>query len=220
MTKITLKVEKYSDEVATFRYNQDGKEHTVDSEPSAMFEGPDGPRSKEWHNNGILHRVGGPAELRWVGKKLWLETWYQNGLLYRPASEGPAKTVATSIKKLLPQDQREHHRDLDYPGYVRIYTSAIDVISCREGWAEDEDGNLHLIVREYFNSEGDISHTSQPAVVSFKYGTNEIETEAWYKDGVNITHLLEEQKLLPVINGDTAAIEMTISLMSVDKRDI
>ena len=220
MTKITLKVEKYSDEVATFRYNQDGKEHTNDSEPSGMFENSEGPRSKEWHNNGQLHRVDGPAELRWIGYKLWLESWYQNGELYRPESEGPAKTVATSIKKLLPQDQREHHQDLNYPGYVRIYTSAPGVVSCREGWAEDEDGKQHLIVREYFNPEGDVSCANAPAFTTYQYGTQEIETEAWYKDGVNITPMLEEQHLLPIINGDTAAIEMTISLMSVAKNDI
>lgn len=220
MTEITIKVERYAGETATFRHNKDGQEHTNDSEPSVMFECDDGPRSKEWHHNGQLHREDGPAELRWVSNKLWLESWYRHGELYRPESDGPAKTVATTIKKLLPQDQREHHQDLNYPGYIRIYTSSPGVVSCREGWAEDDQGHQHLIVREYFNPEGDVSCSHAPAFVSYKYGTQEIDTEAWYKDGVNITSMLKDQNLLPIINGDTTAVEMTISLIAVNKNDI
>ena len=40
--------------------------------------------TKLWSKNGALHRVDGPAMIRWNGTK----KWYKNGLLHRV--DGPA----------------------------------------------------------------------------------------------------------------------------------
>jgi antitoxin component YwqK of YwqJK toxin-antitoxin module len=46
---------------------------------------------EEWHLDGKLHRVDGPALIEWLenGDKL-SETWYLNGKIYR--LDGPACT--------------------------------------------------------------------------------------------------------------------------------
>ena len=121
--------------------------------------------SQKWKNNGLLHRVGGPAEINYNfnGDKI-NESWYKNGK--RNRVNNPA-----------------------------LVTFGPDLKPMKEVWYNNGkktkenfyNGYNDLIKQRWFNNKGNLHRDRLPAEISYRFNddknTMEIEEQIYYENG-------------------------------------
>lgn len=103
-------------------YSTDGKIHRSGDQPARVLYLPNGVITWEfWAINGERHRVGGPAEVRYLDDgEVIHSTWYTNNVQYNPDG-GPSNVLnyGVLIRKTWTNPEGEVHR-LDGPAVLEL----------------------------------------------------------------------------------------------------
>lgn len=85
-------VKVVSENVTKWVHPETKQPHSIDDKPAMVFDRPNGCKSERWFNNGVRHRIGGPAMIDCEADgTVTGEWWIVNGKMHR--EDGPSVIV-------------------------------------------------------------------------------------------------------------------------------
>lgn len=160
---------------------------------------------EEWYENGIQHRDGKPAFIKFTGNKVICEKYIKNGLLHN--EKAPAEvnykthyhggSYTTKLYSESWYKNGQLHREGDNPAFIRYSNNYVDLptlemyykngVITRDKKPAKIDYNFRnceLIKNEYYYKDGQYHRGNDlPAVITRDDNGNIIKQE-WYKNGL------------------------------------